>query len=136
MSRSSSKVAGASSSAGGAAASAPASGDASGGAVAKVKAARKPRGVTKPRYFYVNRGGAVSLVRAAGKKEALAMAVGDVMIRLATPEDIMAVVKGGGAVLGAVSDLGDTNHADADADAGTAAGQADDLSTDEKANTA
>ena len=133
MSRSSSKVAGASSSAG-AAASAPAPGDASVGAVAKVKAARKPRGSTKPRYFYVNRGGAVSLVRAAGKKEAFAIAVGGVTIRRATPEDIMAVVKGGGQVLGAVIDLADANHAVAHT------GQADDqdagLSTDETANTA
>ena len=85
---------------------------------AKVKAARKPRGVTKPRYFFVDRGGVFSLVRAAGKKEAFAMAVGDVMIRLATPEDIMAVVKTGGPVLGVVSELFDDVRTDA-ADAAT-----------------
>ena len=113
MSRSSRKVVGGSS-------DAPVVGDTATGVAdhvnAKVKAVRKPRGANKPRYFFVDRGGVFSLVRAAGKKEAFAMAVGDVMIRLATPEDIMAVVKMGGPVLGVVVDLFDDVRTDAVAD--------------------
>ena len=74
-------------------------------AVVKVKAARKARGATKPRYFFVDRAGVVSLVRAAGKKEALVMAVGEVVIRLASAEDIVAALKGGASVVGEPADL-------------------------------
>ena len=111
MSRSSGKVAG------GVGASAAAAVGSGGDAVAKVKAVRKPRGATKPRYFFVDRGGVVSLVRAAGKKEAMAMAVGEVVIRLASAEDIVSALKGGAVVVGESADLGDANAPAASASA-------------------
>ena len=74
-------------------------------AVVKVKAVRKARSVNKPRYFFVGRAGDVSLVRASGKKEAMAMAVGEVVIRLATADDIVAALKGGASVVGEPADL-------------------------------